>query len=231
MVGEAKGGDQVKFQPLQASDRLGIVGKSGSGKSHCGKALLQREMERGWRIIAYDVEDEFSRHGRKTAHVTLGPLTHRATWDEFARDPAHWLTAERLALSIIPIDNDNAEECAKEAGELKALVKAYGDVLVYWSEMGAYHEHARAALDSCATRGRHWGCPMVFESQRMVHIPPNARAQLTQLESFLQDHPADLDALRERTRLADPEFADRVTRLRVGESEFWRDPLTKEKSK
>lgn len=214
----------MKFAPVQMADRLGIVGISGSGKSHCGKALLAREMKT-WRVLCYDLLDEFSQDGKKTKAVTLGPLKHRVTFGQFASDPDRWMEQDKLSLSIVPMDEDSPADCAKEVEYIKSEVKTWGDVLVYLSELGAYAGHCVTTLKTFATMGRHWGCPMVFESQRMVHIPPDARAQLTQLESFLQDHPADLDALRERTKLSDPTFADRVARLAVGESELWRSTL------
>ena len=219
----------------RASDtsRSAIVGKSGTGKSNAAKAWLVAELERGRRVVVFDPEDEYSRHGRETGRVHLGPCRDRVTMEELELNPTAILSAPDLSLSVVPSDDEN--QAAKEAETLVEFAHRCENFLLLFDEVGWFSfdndeaRRARRALNLVAQRGRHWGVPVVFVAQRLVHVPASARAQLTAVQTFTQTHPEDLRALQDLVGVSAPDFADDVPHLAVGEFKDWCDPLTEKR--
>lgn len=201
----------MKLSPFNDAERAAVIGISGSGKSFAAKGAVRRELERCRRVVAFDPCDEWSRLGRRSKAVTLGPLNQRVTFEELEMDIRGHLCADNLSLAVVCSDDQKvaAEQCA----QFVLWVKSCGNMLAVFEEVGFYAgpdagiEDGKRALNLIATQGRHWAdgdgegsCPVLFVGQRMVHVPASARAQLTQLESFLQTMPQDLDELRDLTR-------------------------------
>lgn len=215
---------------LGAHDVAAIVGKRGTGKSTAAKALLARLLEEGARVVAVDPHDEYSREGVQTDHVTLGPLDDRVTMAELREHP------EILAdpyLSLAVKSSIDPEVLAAEVAELIDLLVAHGPldskpeevgVLLVLEEMALLfgNRDAEKKLNILATQSRHWGMPVLFVAQRLVHVPLTARSQLSILLSFRQDQPADLAALED---LAGRAFVDQVRQLGRGEWRLWRDAI------
>lgn len=192
----------MSLPPVLNAARHAYVGQSGTGKSHAAKlAVAQYLKAQGARVVVIDPDDEWSKLGEKSAHVTLGPCTHRVLFEELISDPGRHLDRERVALSVVV--DDNEDEASQQIAEFVEVVKDTGDLLVVFEESGAYagpdvsEQAGKKAMAKIATRGRHWGCPVIFCAQRLVQIPPSARAQLTDLQIFRQVLPSDLDALTE----------------------------------
>lgn len=221
----------MNLLPIIAADRLAVVGISGTGKSNAAKKYIAAQLERGVRVVAFDPEDEWSKKGRASGQVRLGPLAERVAFEDFDRDPGRWLDLERLSLAVVPSDVD--AEAGEQFEGFVENVKHSGSICVVVEEVGGLMRDNRGAQNAAiklATKGRHWGddgCPSLWVSQRMVDIPAGARAQLTQLETFLQTQEADLAALADRV---DSTFAEQVKHLPPGESLFWCVATRKEKS-
>lgn len=210
---------------LTARDRLVVVGKTGTGKSNWTKGLC-KELMGSHRLVVFDVCDEYSQLGQKTAHVRLGPLPQRCTVKELENDPRKWLDREDLALAVV--STGDPKDVATDFVTVAEFLHSTGDALFVVEEVGYFAEHCQERLKAVATMYRHVGVTAVFVAQRATQIPLTARSQASCLVAFRQDESADLKALAERI---DQDFADRVSRLPVGEHALWRDDLHKEISK
>lgn len=214
--------------PDDCASRAAVVGISGTGKSYAAKAFVRQHMKahpRSHRVLVFDPCDEWSKRGR--AGADLGPCVDRVTFDDLMRDPSRWLDVEPMSLSVVPSDDE--DESAEQAHEVVQLAKATGSMLVVFDECGDYgfHPEGQRALSLIARKGRHWRCPSMFVAQRLTHLPPNCRSQLTELVTFLQTHPTDVRALEDLT--GDKGFAARVQQLdpRKRESLRWRGAARK----
>ena len=206
---------------LAPSDVVLVLGKRGSGKSHAAKQLLAQELDAGARVVAFDPHDEYSQRGVKTSEVTLGPLTHRVSVAELEAKP-ELLDAKKLALAVVPSAR-KGPELAAEFETVAELATATGRVTFLADEVGEYSHHAQEELISLATQSRHYGMPLVLVAQRATQVPKTARSQASRILCGRQDEPDDLAALEKRTRLSDPTFAARVSRLPKRQLLEWRD--------
>lgn len=195
------------------------IGKRGTGKSTCAKRLLAAALDDGLRVLAWDPHDEYSRHGRESGQVRLGPLDDRATFAELLLRP-ELLDAPNLSLAVVP--RARPEEMAEDFAIFVPMVAATGGLLVCVEEVGLFEEFARSDLNLLATQSRHWEVPLLMVAQRATQIPKTARTQITNLVSFRQDNPDDLRALSD---LAGEDFAAAVSRLGRGEHRTWRDSI------
>lgn len=208
---------------LEPHDVVLIVGKRGCGKSYAAKALAADLLKSGARVVAFDPHDEYSKKGRKSPQVNLGPLTDRVTLEQLIENP-QLLDSKKLSLAVVP-EGSNAD-LAGGFAELVELVSATGGLTLIADEVGEYSQHGEDALNSAATQSRHYECPIVLVAQRMTQIPKTARTQASVLHTFLQSNPEDLEALVKLT--GDKEFAARVSRLPRRKCLTWRDTPTPE---
>lgn len=204
---------------VEAHDRVGVIGKTGSGKSTKAKALVAKFMRKpGARCLALDPDDEWSQHGRKSEHVRLGPLRDRLTFAQYL-DAVDVLQFDDLSLAVVP--SGKPKERAREFAILAADLKdAGGDCLLVIEECHTFSRHAQEELDEVACTFRKFGVPVMFVTQRAIGIPKTARTQLSQIHSGRQDDPDDLDAL---AKVAGQDFAAQVSRLPRGQLLHWRD--------
>lgn len=217
----------MSFDAPTPATRLLVTGKTGSGKSSRVKDAVRHWLSLGVRVVAVDVCDEYSRHGRaKHGLVQLGALRQRVTAAELAKRPS-LLTAPRLALSVVPADT-SPRAWARAFLLVERLVRHAGPAVVVIDEVGTWTNPgngpechaARSALEGLATNGRKDGLALVCVAQRAAQVPPNVRSQATEWWAYLQDEPADLDALRARIGA---ESAEAVSRLPQFECVTWRD--------
>lgn len=219
----------MNLSPLEPRDRVLFLGKTGSGKSHACKQLLARELKGGTRVVAFDVHDEYSKHGRASGQVTLGPLTQRVTVGELVQDHT-LLDREDLALSVVPtLTAENGRErriqCAHDFRYLAGQVQDTGELLFVIEEVGFFGEEASHDLIDVACQFRHCAVSVAMVAQCAVMVPKKARRQMSQLYTGRQDDPEDLDAIAKLTR--DDDFAERVARLQPREILHWRDTFEK----
>lgn len=220
----------MTFDAPTPATRLLVTGKTGSGKSSRVKEAVRAWLSMGVRVVAVDVCDEYSRHGRaKHGLVQLGSLRTRVTALELAKRP-NLLNAPRLALAVVPqstLPRDWArafllvERLARHAGPCVVIVDEVGT----WANPanGPECHAARSALEALATNGRKDGLALVVVGQRAAQVPPNVRSQATEWWAYLQDEPADIEALRARIG---PDLAGEVSRLPLYECVTWRDAST-----
>lgn len=203
---------------LEAQDRVLFAGQTGTGKSHAAKALIADELGRRRRVIVVDPKNEWSQDRG-------GPLPHPSwTAGQLAADPNVVAEAD-LALAIVP-NSPSARDAARAFELVAELVREAGlPVVLVLEEVQYWAHHARELLDAVATMWRDSGVTVIFVTQRAAGVPINARSQVDQIVSFAQQEPADIKALRERTGISDPTFADRVSRLSGRQSLTWRAGL------
>lgn len=207
---------------IEARERRAFVGKTGTGKSTRAKAFLGLALDEGWRVCGFDPHNEFSKEGRPSKQVTLGPLARSMTVEEFlAGDAEQLLDEPKLSLALVP--RPRPRDMAEDFKELVPLIRATGRLMFFADELGLWGEYCQDELDELATQSRHDDVPLVLVAQRMVQIPKTARTQVSHLNSGLQDEPSDLDAIANRTRSA--EFAAAVGELDPESHEFleWND--------
>lgn len=203
---------------LQPHDVVLVVGKRGTGKSTHAKALCGEELKAGSRVAWFDPHDEYSRKGRKSTEVRLGPLRDRVTIDQLCAKPS-LLDQETLSLSVVP-----EGDFAAAFEEFSSMVLATGGVTLGADEIGEYSDEANKALNTVATQSRHSACPVVLVAQRLTQIPKTARTQASTVVTFLQSNPEDLAALDKLT--GDEDFSARVSRLGRGKFLTWRDEVS-----
>lgn len=186
---------------LLPHDVVVIVGKRGSGKSTRAKSLVAEQLDGGARVLAFDPNDEFSRHGKRKKHVDLGPLRDRCTVEELIDNAANggtWLRRADMSLAVVPESKD-PEELAEDLADLHDLVSDVGDMVVVLEEMGLYRDSAANTLKVWGTQSRHYGVngsPLVACAQRMALIEKNLRDQCSRVVTGVQTDPEDLDAIR-----------------------------------
>lgn len=205
---------------IVSTSRHAYVGQSGTGKSYaCKKAIAaflsaKGSREQPPRVLVIDPEDEWSKLGKKTNKIDLGPCTTRATFEEFMADPSRYVDHDRFACAVV-VSASDPREASVQVSEVIDVVLATGEIVTVFEECGAYtgpdvdDAEAYDKMSMLATRGRKYGCPVVFCAQRLVQIPKTARSQITEMQLFTQIERSDLTALAE---MAGPRGAE-VTRL------------------
>jgi hypothetical protein len=103
--------------------------------------------------------------------------------------------------------------------DLTRIIRAAGDLVLVYDEVGDYNEgHAGATLKRMARTGRHDGIVSIYVSQVAVDIPKTVRRLATTVYSFRQVHPHDLKALSE---VYGETFADKVAHAGEHEVSKW----------
>ncbi|MFP2964048.1 ATP-binding protein [Myxococcus sp. 1LA] len=198
-----------------------FIGKRGSGKSTRAKAALAKAQEAGQRVLAFDPLDEYSQRGRERSQVLLGPLKQRMTVSELAEN-LDVLLEDELSLAVVP-DTREPEEWARDFTALLVEVEEVGDLVLAADELAVWGEYAQRHINRAACLSRHWGdagVALVLSSQRATGIPNTTRTQATQINTGIQDAPADLDALADRIGR---ELVLKVPKLKRGEAIHWQD--------
>lgn len=210
---------------LAPADVAVIVGKRGTGKSTAAKDVCAQALAQGARVVAFDPHDEYSRGGRESSEVRLGPLRSRVALADLLRAPGRFLDFERVSLAVVPREEPDA--AAEDFVALSRIVASTGELVFVADEVGYWGPHCAQRLDWLATQSRHAEVPVVLVAQRLTQIPKTARTQATHLVSFRQDNPDDLKALEQ---LAGADFAAGVSRLGRGEWMHWRDAVPSSQS-
>lgn len=223
----------MKFDPPRMSSRWVVVGKTGTGKSRRVKDILRQWGERGVRIVAIDVCDEYSREGQPRHGMECdGTLRQRVTFKALLANPA-LLKDARLSLSVVPNDR-SPRSMAHTFVTVLAMLREIGKPVVLvvdetarWADPSADRGlkpnrclQARTELEACATMDRKNGIALVVVSQSAAHIPIDVRRQSDTWLCFLQDDPSDLEAMEMRLG---KEKAAEVSRLGLYAFEVWRD--------
>jgi DNA helicase HerA-like ATPase len=194
---------------------------TGRGKSTFVKRLLARILEAGQRVIAWDLDDEYSQRGNRSLRdVEMGPLRERATVAELEAEPRRLLLRRDLSLAVVPTSDPdtNPEGLAQEFERCAAWVKRLGDVVFVVEEVSAIAARCEPLLNAIATRWRKLGVVLIAVAQFAVQVPIGVRKQCDVIVSFRQIEAPDLDAL---ARKAGREFAAEVRRLRKGQCALW----------
>lgn len=184
---------------LRDADRVGVLGVTGSGKSHFVKHRL---VKRARRCVVWDVHSEYA-EPCDMDEVSL---------DELTSEPG-LLQAGECKLAVVP-EWDDPRELATAftvfVSELKDSAQSES-LLVVVDECGLLRPIADGSLVALAAQSRHWLMPLALVGQRATMLPPGARAQLSTIVSFRQTDPSDIDALAERLGAV---RAQRITELK-----------------
>lgn len=217
---------------LEVPDRRGIFGRTRCGKTRWAKRFVREQLLAGWPVVVLDVKDEWSTKGRPRDGVELGPLPYRWTAWQLLQRPSV-LDSPHLRMAVVPDDADDAKSSARAFALVAKLLRergklGRGPLLLVLDEVQFWARHELDLLEAVATIWADYGVALVLISQRPAGLPIDARSQLSHLVSFSQEEPADIEALRDRTRLTDPTYHERVQRLSPGAFETWRagEPAT-----
>lgn len=169
--------------------RIGVFGRSGSGKSSYVKAALRAAP----RVVVFDPLEEYA---------ALPGFRAVASADDVLRAAERSYVSFRLALT--PRAGREAEDLdrlARAARIVQAPAKAGGGrrLVVVVEEMNLSFpvaggaERAPAFADLCS-RGRHWDVELWGVSQRIAEVSTRFRGNLSRVVVFAQSGPRDLRA-------------------------------------
>lgn len=196
------------------------LGKRGSQKSNRAKALAERSMKAGQRVLAVDPHDEWSQKGRPSDQVKLGPLRQRYEAWELLTDLS-LLEDPDLCAAAVPGSRD-PEQWAKVFVPIMEMVQDVGDITLVLEEMGSWGLYCVNQLNALALNSRHSRVAVIGVAQRAFNVSLTFRSQATHINSGLQTEPADLKALEE---VAGKDFAEAVRQLERGQWCHWRDDM------
>lgn len=193
------------------ADRIGIYGRSGSGKSTFAKALIRDRR----RVIAFDPCDEYGDIPGFERFTNMGLLQAR-----LARDPA----AFRLA--YIPPDGKEAERLNSLSSLVRVMQEPYRAGSSDWTltflveELSmSFHVNggdARApGFGGLCARGRHYGVELVGVTQYAAEVGMKFRANAGQSVVFAQGAPRHQKAVLDL--LGDGVTLDQVKALKPHE--------------
>jgi hypothetical protein len=206
---------------------------NGSGKSELIKRLIHEWLAAGRVVVAFDVDDELSRHGAKLPGVTPGPLRDRCTVRELLADPDRWLGGRDVSLAVVPEDpNEDGDDVARQFVAFSKWVRIRArrgreaglpdlvfvcEELGYWADPEEATGHVKAAirrLKAIACKWRKQGVALVVCCQMLTQIPEKVRQQVSKFVCFQQVKASALSMLARET---DRGFADSTVGLDVGE--------------
>lgn len=103
------------------------------------------------------------------------------------------LKQAKFRLAVIPDELDIDQELE----DTIRLVRAAGNAVLVFDEVGDYRQKNEQTLNRIARNGRHDGIVPIYVSQVAIDIPYTVRRLATRVYSFAQFHPADIKALSE----------------------------------
>lgn len=223
----------MKHTAPSASTRMVIVGKTGTGKSFWVKDYLRAALDRGVRVCAIDVCDEYSRSGVPRNGLTSdGPLRQRVTFSQLLAAP-QILKDARLSLAVVPDDIRSPRAMAATFLAVVAMLRSVrkptllvADEVGRWTDSSADPRKpskchmAKIELEAVATVDRKNGLALICVSQSASHIPIDVRRQSDEWVCFLQDSREDVEAMEKRLGT---ELAAEVSRLGRFKAVIWRD--------
>jgi hypothetical protein len=77
--------------------------------------------------------------------------------------------------------------------------------------------NAEGALVTLATQARHYGCAVVYVSQRWYNIPVSVRSQCSRVVSFQQTDIHDIDSIAAATTESKPKLRAKLPNLKRGD--------------
>jgi hypothetical protein len=211
--------------PFLNGDRIIIIGLPMSGKTTLA-AKLTKDVPR---ILFFDPFHDY-RTIAKAPEILA---------DALIENP-RMLDKPEFRYSIIPDEDD----LGGQLESVVAIARAAGDMVFVMDEVGDYKQEATKTMEKLARNGRHNGIVPFYVSQVAMDIPRTVRRLASQVYSFRQEDPDDLDALSERYGDA---FAIKVRNLpqhryakwtlqgfgrtpatkRQGSQEYQQDPISK----
>lgn len=170
--------------------RIGVWGRSGSGKS----SYVKKRIKRGRRIVIFDPLDEYGREGFRSIGPSVDQVrgAMRRNWRGFRIAYVPPVGKEVQALSIL----SNLLLAAQ--GNFKNGTSSAGITLVV-EEMNTCFpvaggaEKCRGFAEICS-RGRHYGIEVLGVSQRIAEVATRFRGNCTETVVFPQKGPRDTKA-------------------------------------
>jgi len=195
---------------LVSGECWAVVGLPGTGKTHAAQVALREWRKSFARIVIFDPYADRDR-ANPQAHPWAGDLVTSA---------ALFAAPERLdrrALLVVSPDTLDARAMGRRFAAVADLCWYTGGVCLVAEEAALYGREAAGAVLRVATGGRHAGMGLVLLSQAIGRIPIDGRRCLAGIVAGTQSEPADVQALRDRTELTAPGWADKVATLRKGD--------------
>lgn len=172
-------------------ERLGIIGKSGYGKSYLTKKKIIPELVKYKPVVIIDPKpDYFGRAAKDHSESWLGFYG----FIEFAK---HVINKQKIEKKVYVI-------CPKSGTDVKGIINLIWDAQIPVSllideahnlKSKDWKDEALTPLFRTAREGRSKGIDLILISQRLTDLEPDIRSQLDGIISFYQNHPNDVKAL------------------------------------
>lgn len=201
--------------PLEPRDRILVVGKTGTGKSHLVKTRL---LSAHPRVVALDQKGEYVVGG---SDAPPGMRALRAvSVDEFVELMTGADPADHGELAVaVQCFGRTWEQRADNVRTVIDTLADCRDLLVIVDEVALLPRESWQDLEYLACLSRSWGQPVVMVAQRATQIPKTAREQATRVVSFRQNALNDAAALVD---LCGPD-AERITSLPRFQYFYWHE--------
>tara|TARA_R110002074_G_scaffold8131_19_gene34102 strand:- start:1260 stop:1925 length:666 start_codon:yes stop_codon:yes gene_type:complete len=174
--------------------RIGIWGRSGSGKSSYAKKLLKGRR----RVVVFDPLDEYSAEGiKRTAGHDLDAVrvAMRGNWSRFRLAYVPPAGSEDRALSGLCRLLMAAQEPFRASGKGAQITLVVEELNMSFPSSGGVQKCPGFA--EICSRGRHYGIEVIGLSQRLAEVNTRFRGNCTETVIFAQKGPRDQKAARE----------------------------------
>lgn len=186
--------------------RIGVWGRSGSGKSSYAKRLLKG---RG-RVVIFDPLDEYGREGFKTVRsVDAVRMAMRKNWSGFRVAYVPPAGGEARALSALCRLLFAAQAPYRQSGRGQGITLVVEEMNMSFPVAGG--DKICPGFAEVCSRGRHYGIEVIGLSQRIAEVSTRFRGNCTETVCFAQKGPRDLKA-------ASDELGVAVTRVQALEN-------------
>lgn len=168
------------------TDRVGVFGRSGSGKSTYARALVAGAS----RVLVFDPMDEYG-HGagwRRVRTVAAVKDAMRASWGAFRIAYIPPAGAELAALDRL----SRLVRLAQEPARGVELLFVVEELNLSFPVSGG--DARCAGFAELCSRGRHWRVGLVGVSQRIAEVSTRFRGNVSELVIFAQRGARDLRA-------------------------------------